>query len=335
MTAVLFTCAGQRVDIVSAFSRAGATTVAADANALAPALYHADRYALVPRIDNGDYVPALAALVAAHDIRLIVPLTDLDPALLARERAALEPAIVLLPELDVVEQIGDKYLAHRLFEERGIASPPTWLPGRLPDPLPFPVLVKAREGFGSRHIYRAEGREELDFFLRYTTVPSMVQACCRGEEFSIDVFCDLDGRCLNAIPRTMIESKGGESIKGMTVKDWDLIEYGRFVAETLRLCGPANVQCFREADGSHQVTDVNLRFGGGFPLPTAAGSRYPELALALAEGERPAPRLGEFRDGVVMTRFFSHLSLTEGANGTLEPFDEEVPEPIATETTEA
>ena len=54
----------------------------------------------------------------------------------------------------------------------------------------------------------------------------MVQACCRGEEFSIDVFCDLDGRCLDAIPRTMIESKGGESIKGMTIKDPDLIEFG-------------------------------------------------------------------------------------------------------------
>jgi carbamoyl-phosphate synthase large subunit len=335
MTAVLFTCAGQRVDIVSTFSRAGATTIAADANALAPALYHADRYALVPRIDDAEYVPALAALVAAHDVRLVVPLTDLDQTLLARERAALEPAIVLLPELDVVERIGDKYLAHNLFLEHGIASPPTWLPDELPDQLEYPVLVKAREGFGSRHIYRAENREELDFFLRYTTVPSMVQARCRGEEFSIDVFCDLDGRCLNAIPRTMIESKGGESIKGMTMKDWDLIEYGRFVAESLRICGPANVQCFREDDGSHQVTDVNLRFGGGFPLPTAAGSRYPELAMALAEGERPTPSLGDFKQGVVMTRFFSHLSLTEGANGTLEPFAEEVPAPIATETGEA
>jgi carbamoyl-phosphate synthase large subunit len=289
----------------------------------------------VPRVDHEDYVPALAELVARHEIRLVVPLTDLDQSLLARERAALEPAVVLLPELEVVEHTGDKYLAHRLFEERGIASPPTWLPDELPAELEFPVLVKAREGFGSRHIYRAANREELDFFLGYTTVPSMVQAWCIGEEFSIDVFCDLDGRCLNAIPRTMIESKGGESIKGMTVKDWDLIEYGRFVAETLRLCGPANIQCFRETDGTHLVTDVNLRFGGGFPLPTAAGSRYPELALALAEGERPSPRLGEFKDGIVMTRFFSHLSLAANSGGALEPFAEEVPEPIATETGEA
>ena len=157
----------------------------------------------------------------------------------------------------------------------------------------------------------------------------MVQKMCRGEEFSIDVFCDLEGRCLNAIPRTMIESKGGESIKGMTIKDWDLIEVGRSVAETLGLVGPANIQCFREPDGTHRVTDINPRFGGAFPLPTAAGSRYPELALALAAGERPEPRLGDFREGVVMTRFFSHLTLTAGAGGMLEPFSEDLPEPIA------
>ena len=335
MTAVLFTCAGQRVDIVSTFARAGATTIATDVDSLAPALYHADRFALVPRVDDPGYVPALANLVRAHEVKLIVPLTDLDPPVLARERSALSPAIVLLPELDVVQRIGDKFLAHLLFEERGIASPATWLPDDPPSDFEYPVLVKAREGFGSRHIYRAENEDELAFFLRHTTVPSMVQACCRGEEFSIDVFCDLERRCLNAIPRTMIQSKGGESIKGMTVKDWDLIEQGRFVAEALGICGPANIQCFREADGTYQVTDVNLRFGGGFPLPTAAGSRYPELALELAAGERPATRLGEFKEGVVMTRFFSHLCLTADAGGVLEPFAEEIPEPIASETGDA
>ena len=142
------------------------------------------------------------------------------------------------------------------------------------------------------------------------------------------VQADLDGRCLSAIPRTMIESKGGESIKGMTIKDWELIEHGRRVAELLRLVGPATIQCFREPDGSLPVTDVNPRFGGAFPLPTAAGSRYPELALALATGERPEPRLGDFREGVVMTRFFSHLVLASGPDGTLEQFEEELPEAI-------
>ncbi|MBA3366618.1 MAG: ATP-grasp domain-containing protein [Actinobacteria bacterium] len=327
MTAALFTCAGARVDIVTAFGRAGATTVATDINPLAPALYHANHHALVERVDSPRYIESLGELVRAHDVRLIVPLTDLDQLLLARSRRELD-ATVLLPEADVVERMGDKYLGHVLFEERGVPSPATWLPAEVPDDAQFPVLVKARVGFGSRHIYRAESRRALDFFLEQTPVDSMVQAVCSGEEFSIDVFCDLAGRCLNAIPRTMIESKGGESVKGMTVKDRGLIDFGRFVAESLPLAGPATIQCFREADGRHLVTDINPRFGGAFPLPLAAGSRYPELAIALANGEEPEPRLGDFREGVIMTRFFSHLLLTAGADGSLEPFAEDLPEPL-------
>jgi len=311
VAAVLFTCAGQRVDIVTAFREAGATTVAADLDQLAPALYHADHHALVPRVDDPFYVEALRNLVELHDIRLIVPLTDLDHLVLAQARESLGGAVVLVPGIETIERCSDKYRAHEFFEEQGIGSPPTWLSTELPEQIRFPVLVKARKGFGSRHIYRADNQTELDFFLRYTTADSMVQAVCLGEEFSIDVFCDLDGHCLAAVPRTMIESKGGESIKGMSIKDADLIAFGVRVSEALRIIGPANVQCFREPDGELQVTDVNPRFGGGFPLPTAAGSRYPELALALAAGEQLEPRLGDFRAGVVMTRFFSEVILEE------------------------
>jgi carbamoyl-phosphate synthase large subunit len=257
-------------------------------------------------------------VVEEHDVKLVVPLTDLDQTSLARAREKLE-ALVLLPDADVVERLSDKYLSHLFFEERGISSPPTWLPGNVPDDAPFPLLVKARHGFGSRHIYRAADRAQLGFFAGYTPVDSIVQVCLAGEEFSIDVFCDLEGQCLNAIPRTMIESKGGESIKGMTIRDERLIELARDVAEKLQLVGPANIQCFREADGSHYLTDINTRFGGGFPLPLAAGGRYPELALALARGEHPEPRLGDFREGIVMTRFFSDLSLTSNGDGTLKP----------------
>src|SRR3954462_5842152 len=113
----------------------------------------------------------------------------------------------------------------------------------------------------------------------------------------------------------------------MTIADAELIEVGRFVSETVGIVGPANIQCFREPDRTHRITDINPRFGGAFPLPTAAGSRYPELALALAAGEQPEPRLGDFRAGLYMPRFFGELVLTAGPDGTLEPFAEELPQP--------
>lgn len=319
MTTVLFTCSGQRVDVLLAFREAGATTVAVDLNPLSPTLYHADLSLTPPPVADPGYMPFLAEAVRRHDVSLVVPLTDLDQGVLAARRDEVG-ALVLLPGAEAIELTRDKYRAHCFFEEHGIDSPPTWLPGELPASLPLPVLVKARFGFGSRHIYRASTREEAEFFLRYAPVEVMVQRMCEGEEFSIDVFCDMDGRCLSAIPRTMIESKGGESIKGTSIRDAALVELGRRVSETLGLCGPATVQCFRTPQGRLEVTDVNARFGGAFPLPLAADGGYPQLAIALARGERPEPRLGEFREGVTMTRFFWQVCLGPGPNG---------PEPLA------
>jgi carbamoyl-phosphate synthase large subunit len=313
----MLTSIGQRVDIARAFRAAGAETLGVDADPLAPALYHCDRHVIVPRIADPAYVPALAALREEHDVALVVPLNDLDFPVLARERSRLAPALVLLPDAEVSARMSDKLEAHRFFVEHGIPSPRSWAPEDVPEDVRFPVLVKAREGFGSRNIFRASDHAELAFFVAYTDVPSFVQEQCLGEEFSIDVFCDMDGRCLSAIPRTMLLSKGGESIKGASIQDRELIEHGARVAETVGIKGPANVQCFREPDGSLPITDVNTRFGGGFPVPLAAGGRYPELALALARGERPEPRLGDFEEGVVMTRYFSEVCLAPGDDGTL------------------
>ena len=68
MTAVLFTCTGQRVDIVTAFRAAGATTIATDVDQLAPALYHADRRALVASLPEQAPPEAREVLELAHAV---------------------------------------------------------------------------------------------------------------------------------------------------------------------------------------------------------------------------------------------------------------------------
>ncbi len=110
----------------------------------------------------------------------------------------------------------------------------------------------------------------------------------------------------------MLESRGGESIKGAVVHDTELIELGRRTMEALCVRGPATIQVFRDPELGLRITDVNTRFGGAFPAPIFAalpGRTYPELIVALAAGDALAPHVGEFRAGMTFTRYYWQLEL--------------------------
>jgi carbamoyl-phosphate synthase large subunit len=309
----MLTGVGKRYDIVSCFA-AHATVVAVDPNPLAPARYAAQVRACAPRIDDPEYIPALARLCQAHGVGLVLPLTDLDIEKLAsaREQGAL-PALV--PSAEVARATYDKYEAHLLLERLGLPSPPTVLPHRADlDALDYPVMVKPRQGSGARSIHLAHDAAQARFFVEYVEEPTMVQRAMAGPELSIDCLGDTEGRCLNAIPRTMLESRGGESIKGTVIDDPELVDFGRTVMEALGVRGPATIQVFRDPELGIRVTDVNTRFGGAFAAPALAalpGRSYPELILRMACGEHVAPHVGEYRVGVTFTRFYWQLELDE------------------------
>jgi carbamoyl-phosphate synthase large subunit len=308
--AVLLTGAGKRYDIVSCFSRL-TKTVVADPSPLAPAQYAAQVRTGVPLIDDPGYIPALERLCEQHGVGAVLPLTDLDIELLARAREdGRLPA--LLPSSEVARATYDKYKAHLLLTRHSLPSPPTALPSEDLDALSYPVMVKPRRGSGARSIHLAHDPAQARFFADYVPEPTMVQRAMNGPELSIDCLGDLEGRCLNAIPRTMLESRGGESIKGQVVRDEELIELGRRTMEALRIRGPATIQVFRDPEIGLGITDVNTRFGGAFPAPVYAalpGRTYPELIVRMAAGEEVVPHVGEFREGMTFTRYYWQLEL--------------------------
>jgi carbamoyl-phosphate synthase large subunit len=310
--AVLLTGVGKRYDIVSCFA-ALTKTVAADPSPLAPAQYATHERASVPLIEDPGYLPALERLCERHGVGAVLPLTDLDIEVLAMARHdGRLPALVPSPE--IARATFDKYEAHLLLRSLGLPSPVTVLPDDDLDALAYPVMVKPRRGSGARSIHLARDPAQARFFAGYVAEPTMVQRAMGGPEFSIDCLGDLDGRCLNAIPRTMLESRGGESIKGAVIRDEELIELGRRTTEALRVTGPATIQVFRDPDLGLGITDVNTRFGGAFPAPIYAaepGRTYPELIVRIAAGEPVAPHVGTFRAGMTFTRYYWQLELDE------------------------
>src|SRR5256714_14312110 len=117
----------------------------------------------------------------------------------------------------------------------------------------------------------------------------------------------------------MLESRGGESIKGSVIADAELIGLGRRVVEALGVRGPCTVQAFRDKDIGLGITDVNTRFGGAYPAPMYAalpGRTYPELIVRMARGEAVEPHVGEYRSGVTFTRYYWQLELDAGLRPT-------------------
>jgi carbamoyl-phosphate synthase large subunit len=323
---ILLTGVGKRYDIVSTFATL-TRTIAADPNPLAPAQYAAHVKSAVPPIADPRYVPALEQLCAEHGVGAVLPLSDLDIEVLAQARSPELPALV--PAKEIAKATFDKYEAHLLLHSLGLPSPPTTLPGpaseleALLEQLVYPVMIKPRKGSGARSIHLANDPAEARFFIGYVQEPVMVQRAMNGPELSIDCLGDTNGRCLNAIPRTMIESRGGESIKGTVVADQELVELGATTMEALKIRGPATIQVFRDSDIGLGITDVNTRFGGAFPAPMYAalpGCTYPELIVQMAAGEPIEPHVGQFHSGMTFTRYYCQLEL----DASLRPTGREI-----------
>ncbi len=321
---VLLTCAGSRVDIVRAFRDAldagphAGRVLVSDAGEASPTRFAADGVVDLPMVDDPGYRGALVEACRREEVRALLPLTDLDPVLLAEAAPELAPlgTHVFLPDADVALGCQDKWRCHRMLLDAGLPSPPTWLPGTIdPADLPYPVLLKPRLGFAARHIYRCADPGELAFFERYSPLESVYQQALDGTEFSTDTLGDLEGRALGAIPRSMMQAKGGEQVKGESLDDPQLVDLAVRAVEALGLRGPACIQCFRKDGVIQGITDINTRFGGAFPLPLAAGGSYPELIVRMAAGEKPASRVGRHRAGIVMTRFLAETILERTPDG--------------------
>jgi len=335
--AVLLTGVGKRYDIVSSFARL-TFTIAVDPNPFAPARYAAHLCATAPPFGEEGYLRRLEELCERHGVGAVLPLTDLDIELLAEARAEGRlPAFVPSPE--VARATYDKYLAHLELERRGFPSPPTALPDGDLSSLRYPVVVKPRKGSGARSVHLARSPQEARFFVDYlegrshfgerpaalpshlnddvrapAREPVMVQTALDGEELAIDCLGDRRGRCLNAIPRRMLQSRGGESIKGTVIADRELVELGKEVVEAFEICGPATIQLFRDPQLGLRITDFNPRFGGAFPAPAYAalpGATYPELIVRMAAGEEVEPHPGRFRAPISFSRYYWQLQLDE------------------------
>ena len=315
---VLVTAASRRVALVRALQVALARlappgrVIATDIDPFSPAVHVADSAVEVPRSDAAGYVDALLAVCAAHDVGVLVPTIDdeLETLAAASDRFAAAGVVTMAPALETARICRDKLLTATHLRAHGIRVARTWTVDQVrAEGLQPPLFIKPRRGRGSVGAFPVLRSAHLDFFLDY--VPdAIVQEYLQGPEYTIDLFCDLAGRPLSAVPRERLVIRSGVTDRGRTVHAPSLIALALRCAEVLQFRGAVNVQC-RVVDGTPVIFEINPRFSGGIQLTIAAGADFAEWTVRVARGEIVPPCVGAFVDGLLMSSHESSIFLME------------------------
>lgn len=317
---VLITAGSRRVPLVQAFQRAlratgGGAVIVTDVNPLSPTVYVADLSYPAPLSTDPSYLDVVLDICAKERVGLVIPTIDdeLPVFAAATTRFAARGIRVAVSPTTAVDTCNDKFLTWQHLSRLGLPVVETYLPSQLPADAPFPLFIKPRTGRGGVGAFPVRNTRELDFFLQYVPDP-VLQPFLHGQEFTIDVLADFDGRVLSSVPRERVVIRAGVVDRGRTVRDPDLIELGRATAEALGAVGPINVQC-RMVHGVPQIFEINPRFSGGIPLTIAAGADFPRALVQMTRGRRAELGMGQFQDGLWMTSYETSVFVAEASIG--------------------
>lgn len=311
---VLLTSAGRRSYMVHYFKKAiemtGGGLVCAANSEKSPALAVADLALITPLIYDPSYIPCLLDFCRKKQIDLLIPLFDIDLPVLSRnrEKFAQIGTTVVVSDLKGLKVCNDKWETVQFLKSRDLKTPKSWISAQqAADAMSKGevkmLVVKPRWGMGSIGVFFAQEPDEVLLlgklcerriqasYLRYesTQTPEqgvIYQEYIQGQEYGMDVVCDLEGNLRAVWVRQKIAMRAGETDVARMVRRPKIEEIGRRILLPGQI-GNLDVDLI-ERDGEYYLFDMNARFGGGYPFSHMAGADLPLALVAWAEGKQPA-----------------------------------------------
>jgi carbamoyl-phosphate synthase large subunit len=311
---VMLTCAGRRHYLVQFFREAlgnQGKVFAGDATLEAPALQAADESFLLPPIKHSDYFDKLLNICQQKQVRLIIPLNDLELPYLARQRDRFLEigTIPVVSSPEVIDICFDKFATFQFLQNLGISAPKTYLSldearqAIAQGEITFPLVVKPRWGSASIGIEYPEDDEELELAYRFvkkllgrsflaevsSSDPErciLIQERLTGQEHGLDIINNLDGAYITTFVKRKLTMRGGETDRAVTIENAEIQQLGEKIGQKLGHIG--NLDCdVMVGPKGFSVLELNPRFGGGYPFSQMAGANIPAALIAWANGTQP------------------------------------------------
>lgn len=315
---ILICSVGRRVKLIEYFKRElneiNGKVVAVDCDPTAPALYFADQFEIVPRIDQHDYVQEIKALCKKYEISAVLSLIDPELSLLARykENFKEDGVAVIVSDEPIIEICFDKYLTSKFLQEHGFPHIPTYtnieeVKSALGNGmLHFPLIIKPRNGSASMGIQCVSTIAQLQSFYDHDVV---IQPFMKGEEFGIDCYIDLITKeATNIFMKKKIKMRAGETDKSVAVKDSRLRELMTALLEVLQPVGPIDIDCFYTEQG-YVISEINPRFGGGYLHAHEMGQNFVKNLITNLQNIANVRDEGNYQEGKTLIKYDQYLVL--------------------------
>lgn len=322
---ILLTSVGRRVELVQAFKAAATrlgirlTVTGVDITDTAPALAYCDRTAIVPRISDPGYIPALIELCRKDRVDGLIPTIDTDLLLLStvKQQFLDVGTKVWISNTDKIRICRDKRTTSAYFTSLGLYAPEAvsnvgeYRGG-------FPAFIKPIDGSSSIGANRADSLQELQMYAEQLG-SYVIQPFATGTEYTVDVFCDFEGSPIYITPRIRCTVRGGEVLKTRIHHQEQIVSEIQTLIADFQPCGPMTVQLIRnEEKNLNQYIEINPRFGGGAPLSVKAGADAAAALLRLLAGETLSYEPKAAAEGAVYSRFDQCACIDQGQNVPLK-----------------
>lgn len=320
MNLLILSC-GTRDKVVQYFKNAfegAGKIVATDASPFAPALYEADGHYIVPRITEPGYLDRILDICKKEEIKGVLSLIDPELSLIAKHREAFERigVTVIGSSYELCERTLDKWALYRWMTAHGYPCAKSYI--RMEDfkaaaaakEVRFPVFVKPVRGSASIRIAKAEDMETAEFLFSHGE-QMMIQEFMDGQEIGADVYIDMISReVVSIFTKKKLVMRAGETDKAVSFIDERLFTEIKRFAEENGFTGQIDIDIF-EKDGTYYFSEVNPRFGGGYPHAYACGADHMTLIKNNLSGKINEKRIGGYAAGKVMMKY-NEIMLIDG-----------------------
>lgn len=310
---ILILSAGTRNKIVQYFVKTLNGTgkvIATDMSNLAPAIYEADKYYIVPKMTAPEYLDVVLDICKKEEITGVLSLIDPELSLLAESRERFEAigTTVIGSSYALCEMSLDKFQMYSWLETHGYRCAKTYMDKEAffadvdAGIITYPVFVKPARGSASISISKVYDRETLELLFAHEN-GLIIQEFLDGQEIGADVYIDMvSHEVVSIFTKKKLKMRAGETDKAVSFKDeklFALIE--RFVKDA-GYNGQIDIDIF-DVNGEYYISEVNPRFGGGYPHAFESGADHMKLIVHNLEGNANDSVIGQYENDTQMMKY--------------------------------